>query len=156
MNSTGVVVKIWIKRFARGPMDGREDARLIEGRGLEGNANQGGKRQVTLLDLDAWRAMQKEIGREIDPAARRANLLVMGVNLENSGGRVVRIGSTRLQLHGETRPCERMDEALQGMRAAMDPDWRGGAYGEVLEGGTICVGDQVQWEDGESAAGDPA
>ena len=48
----GELKAIWIKRAKRGPMDARERARLIAGRGIEGNANQGGRRQVTLIDLE--------------------------------------------------------------------------------------------------------
>lgn len=37
----GRLEKIWIKRAKRGPMDGKDRATLIEGRGLVGSANQG-------------------------------------------------------------------------------------------------------------------
>ena len=46
---TGHLRAIWIKRMKRGPMDPRETATLVPGRGLVGNANQGGRRQVTLI-----------------------------------------------------------------------------------------------------------
>ena len=36
---------IWIKRGSGGPMDARGQARTVAGRGLEGNANQGGEPQ---------------------------------------------------------------------------------------------------------------
>jgi MOSC domain-containing protein YiiM len=29
----------------------------------------------------------------------------------------------------------------------MFPDWRGGAFAEILEGGTVSVGDAVAWDD---------
>ena len=39
------------------------------------------------------------------------------------------------------------DEALPGLRAEMFPNWGGGAFGQVIEGGTIRVGDVVSWDD---------
>jgi MOSC domain-containing protein YiiM len=60
---------------------------------------------------------------------------------------VLRLGGVRVRIKGETRPCERMDEALAGLRAAMDPDWRGGAFGQVLDDGVLTVGDPVRWDE---------
>jgi hypothetical protein len=76
--------RIWIKRSKRGPMDPRPSATLIPGRGIEGNANQGGRRQVTLIAAERWAAVVEGLNDAVDPAARRGNLLVAGVDLENS------------------------------------------------------------------------
>lgn len=150
MTSAGRIRAIWIKRFKRGPMDPRESATLVPGRGLAGNANQGGRRQVTLISEEGWAealAALGNLGERIDPATRRANLMVSGIPLEATRGRVLRVGDCRLRIWSECTPCKQMDEARPGLRSALRPHWRGGACAEVLEGGEIRVGDPVAWEE---------
>ena len=145
--TTGRLERIWIKRARRGPMDPAERATLDEGKGIAGNANRGGRRQVTIIERDVWERHMAALGADLDPATRRANLMVSGCSLENSRGRVLRIGACRISIFGETKPCERMEEALPGLRATMFGRWGGGAFGEVVTGGEIRVGDVVRWDD---------
>ncbi|HEX8152376.1 MAG TPA: MOSC domain-containing protein [Thermoanaerobaculia bacterium] len=141
------IAAIWIKRFKGGPMDPVLFAELVAGRGLRGNANQGGKRQVTLIAEESWRDAEAALGVTAHPSTRRANVMLRGVDLEKSRGRILRIGDTRLRIYGETRPCHQMEEALPGLRKALDPHWRGGAFAEVLSGGVIRVGDKAAWDE---------
>jgi MOSC domain-containing protein YiiM len=142
----GRLEAIWIKRAHRGPMDPVSAGKLVAGRGLVGNADQGRRRQVTLIALEAWERLMQDLGGSISPAARRANLMVSGIHLAESLNRVMRVGACRIRLGGETRPCERMDEAWPGLRSAMGRNWSGGVFGQVLDDGEIAVGDEVQWE----------
>jgi MOSC domain-containing protein YiiM len=138
--------QIWIKRAHREKMDGADRATLIAGRGLAGNANQGGKRQLTLIDLERWRQVMDQLRADLDTNVRRVNLVIDGLDLFDSQGRTLRIGAARVLVHGETLPCERMDEALPGLQNAMRERWGGGAFAEVVDGGEISVGDDVHWE----------
>ena len=143
---SGKLEKIWIKRGKRAPMDAVPRAELVLDRGLAGNANQGGKRQVTLIEAEKWAEMMCELGSDLDPSSRRANLMVSGMALQDARNKVIRIGDCRIHIWGETRPCERMDEALPGLRDAMRSEWRGGAFGTVLTAGVIHIGDSLVWE----------
>ena len=127
-------------------MDRHDSAVLEAGLGLTGNANRGGRRQVTLLSSGRWNELMAEVGASLGPEARRANLVVSGIDLENTRGRVLRIGECRVRIYGETRPCELMEEAAVGLQEAMGHRWGGGVFAEVLDGGTIAVGDAVAWE----------
>jgi MOSC domain-containing protein YiiM len=126
-------------------MDPVQGARAVAGEGLVGNADQKGRRQVTLLGAESWKDAERELGTNLDPRLRRANLLLSGIDLVNSNGRSLRIGSTTFLIHGETKPCNRMEQGHPGLRAALKPEWRAGAYGEVLAGGEVRVGDEVRW-----------
>ena len=59
---SGRLDAIWIKRAKKGPMDPVDRAMAVESRGLEGNANQGGARQVTILERSAWSAAAATLG----------------------------------------------------------------------------------------------
>ncbi|HRW06888.1 MAG TPA: MOSC domain-containing protein [Caldilineaceae bacterium] len=143
----GRLEAIWVKRAKRGPMDRKESATLVANRGIVGNADQGRRRQVTIIAQERWAALMAEVGATLDPSARRANLMVSGVDLAHSRGKTLQIESVRIQIYNETRPCERMDEAHPGLQAAMKTAWGGGAFGIVLDDGEIHIGDPVQWVD---------
>jgi MOSC domain-containing protein YiiM len=98
------------------------------------------------MSRERWDELMARAGAALDSSARRANLVVSGVDLFRTAGRVLRIGTCRLRIVGETRPCEHMEGAVPGLQAAMRERWGGGVHGEVLEDGEILVGDSVSWE----------
>ena len=135
--------QIWIKRVKRGPMDPTDRARVVAGKGIVGNANQGGRRQVTILSDRHWKSVTSPLGETPDARIRRANLLVSDVDFSDARGKILTIGKVRVRIYGETRPCEQMENAVPGLKDAMSVAWGGGAFGEILDDGEISIGDAV-------------
>ena len=146
MAGTGRLEGIWLKRSHRGPMDAHAGVRLVAGEGIAGSVDRSRRRQVTIIAREVWDELMASLGADVDPSARRANLLVSGVVLAHTRGRVLRIGAGRLLIGGELTPCERMDEVRPGLRELMRSDWGGGVFAQVLDDAAISVGDPVSWE----------
>ena len=66
------------------------------------------------------------------------------IDFTDAHGKILKIGSVRVRIYGETRPCEQMEVAAPGLKAAMSVPWGGGAFGEILDDGEIAVGDPVE------------
>ncbi len=142
----GTLRGIWVKEAHGEPMTAVDEAQALAGQGFDGGVGEASTRQVTVLAAEAWADVEATLGMSVDPALRRANLLVAGLDLAGATGRVLRVGDLRLEITGETKPCHQMDFAVDGLRAALEPDWRGGAHGVVLGDATVRMGDPVGWD----------
>ena len=141
---TGRLVAIARRAAKRAPMLEAESGEITLESGLVGDSRGApGRRQVTVLDAAAWRAVCEELGCELPWTHRRANLLVEGVDLEDSAGCRLKVGDVLLEITCETTPCERMDEQQAGLGRALEPSWRGGVCCRVLRGGAVRPGDPV-------------
>ena len=151
---TGVLIGIARHAFPRAPMEVLDHVHVsIEG-GLAGDfrgavkPGREAKRQVSLIERGDWDAAMAELGVDHHWSARRANLLVEGLDLPRQAGAVVRIGAdVALEIVTECDPCSRMEEIEPGLKAALTPDWRGGALTRVISGGDIRVGDSIKVEE---------
>jgi len=137
------IERLWIRREAGGAVEPCEQLVLVAGEGIEGDHTFGRMRHVTLIFAQDWRAATAELGEEVDPAERRANVLLSGGAGLDLVGQTVRLGAVRLEIKGETRPCPVMEKAAAGLQAALGPDGRGGVWGRVLEGGTLQPDDAL-------------
>ncbi len=150
----GRLEAIWTKRAHGGPMDPQESATAVENVGLEGCAGGGRRwRQVTVIEKEVFDELMLELP-DLDPAMRRANLMVSGIRLKECRDKILQVGGLRIHMRAETRPCDLMEEQCPGLQAALVPDWKAGAFGKVLNDAEIAVGDAVEWVEAGAVAAD--
>lgn len=149
---TGRITGIARHAFSKGPMEVIDHATVTLEGGISGDfrgamKGQPYKRQVSLIEAADWDAAMAQVGHSIPWQQRRANLLVEHFDLPQTPGTRLRIGDdVVLEITCETEPCERMEALADGLRAALTPDWRGGALTKVIMPGTIAVGDSIRIE----------
>ena len=148
MSSMSVLRGIAIAPKLLAPMEERNEATISVDEGIAGDAR-GRKRgrQITILFADDWQdAVAETDGEPLAWTERRANLLVEGMRSPCAEGGIFTIGEVRLQVVMETDPCDLMESKRAGLRAALTPSWRGGVCCQVLQGGSIKLGDAVSYE----------
>lgn len=129
----------------RAPMEMLDSADISTDTGVAGDSRgKPGNRQVTLLSARDWRAACGELGQDVGWTTRRSNLFIDEMDLPKAAGHIIAIGDVRLQTTLEIAPCSRMDEQVDGLKKALQPEWRGGVGCEVLEGGVVSIGDTVE------------
>ncbi len=141
---TGVVLAIAIRTGNGAPMLEISECRATPGRGLDGDDRARGKRGVTLLDLERWLEAVEDLSMILPWHARRANVLIDGLDLTTTIGKHLRIGQVELRIWGETKPCIEMEAICPGLRKALSTRTRGGVYGEVVVPGLVRIGDTVR------------
>jgi MOSC domain-containing protein YiiM len=148
----GGVVAIYLAATAGAPMETRRGVEAVAGRGLVGDRyfegtgywskNTEVSREVTLIEIEAIEAMAREKNIEIAPGSARRNLITRGVPLNHLVGREFQVGSVRLRGTRLCEPCKYLEDmTAKGVLVGLIH--RGGLRADIVEGGSIQVGDVV-------------
>jgi MOSC domain-containing protein YiiM len=138
------LIGIAIREKKRAPMQNLDRAYISLDKGVENDfRGKASKRQVTVMSLAAWQEANAELDTELPWMTRRANLLVDELALQNTAGKTLRIGEVELLITQETDPCERMQEAADGLFSVLKVHWRGGVCCRVIREGQVTLGDEI-------------
>jgi MOSC domain-containing protein YiiM len=150
--SGGRVASIHIAPGATDAMQSVEQVRAVAAKGLEGDRYFLGlgtfwkpkpDYEVTLIEVEALEALERDYGIPLEPGQARRNIVTHGVALNHLVGREFQIGEATLRGLRLCEPCSHL-ERLTGMGLIRGLTHRGGLRAQVLTGGTIKVGDRVQ------------
>ena len=120
-------------------------ARITPG-GLQGDHYQGtsGKRDVTLVQAEHLKTVGSLLGKAIDPAQIRRNIVVSGINLLALKDKQFQVGKeVVLMTTGACHPCSRMEKNL-GFGGYNAMRGHGGITARVVRGGEVKEGDEIQ------------
>lgn len=146
----GEVVGIYIASTADAPMESLQEARLVEGKGIEGDRYYAGTGthsdeecyEVTLIESETVEAMQREYRLECDASEPRRNIVTRGFALNHLVNREFQIGEIRLRGLALREPCAHLME-VTSHKMAIGLMHRGGLGAQVISSGIIHVGDPI-------------
>jgi MOSC domain-containing protein YiiM len=155
MPSNGSVHSIHITAVASEPAVAVEEARAVEGKGLEGDryfsgegswsSTPGTGRQVTLIELETIEALERDYKMTIEPGQARRNIVTRGVALNHLVDREFSVGEVRLRGMRLNEPCNHL-ASLTDEKVKQGLVHRGGLRADIVSGGVIRVGDAVRVE----------
>ncbi len=152
----GSVVSIGITNAGGEPMLAVDEVKAVAGQGLEGdryfskqgsfsdNPNTTG-RQVTLIESEALDALARDYKTEIEYKDARRNIVTRGVPLNHLLGKEFSVGDVRMRGVRLNEPCNHL-AGLTHEQVKAGLVHRGGLRADILNDGTIRVGDAVKGE----------
>jgi MOSC domain-containing protein YiiM len=153
----GRVVAIYTAPAKGAPMERRDEVRAVAGVGLDGDryasgdgkytrSSDDGRRAVTLIEREAVEAARREYDIELEEHEPRRNVVTEGVPLNHLVGRTFRIGDVVVRGFKLAEPCTYLEGLTRaGVRRALVH--RAGLRAEIVESGTMRVGDTIEGAD---------
>lgn len=153
MSSPGKVLSIYVAPAASAPVVAMKEIRAIAGKGLEGDryfrksgsfsSTPGSGREVTLIEIEAIEALQRDYRIDFDAALARRNIVTRGVALNHLIDCELSIGETVLRGTRLCDPCSHLEKlTVKGVLRGLVH--RGGLRADIVRGGTIRVGDAIR------------
>ena len=145
---SGSVVAIYTAPKKHVPLDSRDEVKAVAGRGLEGDRyfNAEGwdepKREITLVEIEAVEAANRDYDIDLTPADMRRQIVTRGIALNHLVGQEFTVGDVRCLGVKLNEPCAHLRK-LADKPLIKPMIHRGGLRAQILESGTIRVGDPI-------------
>jgi len=148
----GSVENIFISRAAAGPMESVAHARVVAGKGLEGDryysaagtwSKPGQYSEITLIESEALEALARDYKIALRAGESRRNFVTRGVALNHLVGRRFRIGSVEFEGTKLADPCSHLERLTKpGVKFGLTH--RGGLCARALADGIVERGAAIE------------
>jgi MOSC domain-containing protein YiiM len=153
MNFLGKVHSIGIATVESGAIKALDEVTAIPGKGLVGDryaakfeadpSEYGPQKEITLIELEAIEALNREKEIIIQPLNARRNVVTQGVPLNHLVGHEFQVGKVKLKGIKLCNPCAHLESLTErGVLAGLIH--RGGLRAQIINEGIIRVGDVVE------------
>lgn len=153
--SNGTVESIWITPTPGTPTNPAHAVEAVAGSGLRGDRHfdsidaKLGRHdpadEATLIEIEAIEAAKAEYAVDMTPALSRRNIMTRGVALNHLVGREFTVGGARMRGIKLCEPCGHMEKLSGQKNACRALIHRGGLRAQIIQSGTIHIGDAVQY-----------
>jgi MOSC domain-containing protein YiiM len=147
--SEATVVAIFTAPEKHVPLVSRDEVNAVAGRGLEGDRyfNAEGwdepKREITLVELEAVEAANRDYDLGLTLEDMRRQIVTKGIALNHLVDREFTVGDVRCRGVKLNEPCNHLRK-LADKPLIKPMIHRGGLRAQILESGTIRVGDPIR------------
>ncbi|HEX6712517.1 MAG TPA: MOSC domain-containing protein [Thermoleophilaceae bacterium] len=137
----GVVEGIFTGAVAEGALEAAEQVQVATHAGIEGDRH--GDKDITLFEAEAIEGLEADTGIDLKPSEIRRNVMTRGISLNDLLGHRIRVGEVEAVVTELCHPCSHLQKLTQPgvLRGLVN---RGGLNADVVAGGTIQVGDQIE------------
>jgi MOSC domain-containing protein YiiM len=149
----GTVDSIFVADAAGRPMTGLEEVVAVENRGLEGDRyfnktgswskDDGPERQVTLIEIEAIEAVERDADMALDKGETRRNIVTRGVPLNHLVDKEFSIGEAVFRGVELCEPCRYLSDVTE-KKLVKPLVHRAGLNAQIVRGGTIRTGDDIR------------
>jgi MOSC domain-containing protein YiiM len=136
-----VVEGIFFGAIDEGPLEPADAVEVKTGAGIEGDRY--GDKDITLFEAEAIEGLTADTGIELKPSEIRRNVMTRGIALNDLLGHRIRVGEVEAVVTELCHPCSHLQKLTQPgvLRGLVN---RGGLNADVVSGGAIRVGDQIE------------
>jgi MOSC domain-containing protein YiiM len=102
----------------------------------------GKPRDITLIEIEALQALERDYGLLISAAETRRNLLTINVPLNHYVNKLFKVGEVLMKGIELCEPCGYLEKlTAKPLKAALIH--RGGLRAQIISDGQLCIGDLV-------------